>query len=622
MNQRWRVGLGGWGVGIALVLLGACGGKQVTSVGDVPELGDAGESAMASAGKGASQGTGGAGQGGDIATGATGSGGKTAPGLPGDVFADPQPLSKLDLLLMVDNSMNMLEKQRLLMDAVTQLLAPPGGTTLSADDIHVGVITSSLGAHGAASPKDVCVTAEDNDRARFVATMRDGVTTFKDTGFLAWGPDPQASASLEELNSSLEPMLAAVGDHGCGYEGSLEAWRRFLVDPEPYEEVIVPEGTAEAEPQGIDDVLLAQRAEFLRPDSVLAIVMLSDENDCSIVDEGYGWLISRASPMYRSTAACHTDPNDPCCQSCGEQAGNEGCARPSEDAACQTANGAFLDPNAGEDDLNVRCWDQKRRFGFDLLYPIERYTDALTRQWVHDRSLDPVLNPIFAGGQRHPSQVILTGIVGVPWQDLADQASLSGPGLNYLSASQLVQQQRWPLMLGNPQASPPVLPTDPFMIETTLDRAELSSVSEHPLVASQRLIASDSTNPQANIINGHEGSYPSGWSLQHACIFPLQQPKVCDQAALDADVACECFEPDLISNNALCQPPGGGPAEITQYFDGAFPALRQLQVLRELGDSAITASICPKVFDAASPDYGYRPAMTSLAARLERAFNP
>jgi hypothetical protein len=78
----------------------------------------------------------------------------------------------------------------------------------------------------------------------------------------------------------------------------------------------------------------------------------------------------------------------------------------------------------------------------------------------------------------------------------------------------------------------------------------------------------------------------------------------------------------LSNNNALCQPPSGGPAETTQHFDGAFPGLRQLQVLRDVGDSAITASICPKVFDPASPDYGYRPAMTSLAARLERAFNP
>ena len=27
--------------------------------------------------------------------------------------------------------------------------------------------------------------------------------------------------------------MAAAGENGCGYEASLEAWYRFLVDPEP-----------------------------------------------------------------------------------------------------------------------------------------------------------------------------------------------------------------------------------------------------------------------------------------------------------------------------------------------------------------------------------------------------
>jgi hypothetical protein len=295
---------------------------------------------------------------------------------------------------------------------------------------------------------------------------------------------------------------------------------------------------------------------------------------------------------------------------------------PSGDAACQTANGVFLDASAGEDDLNLRCWDQKRRFGFDLLQPVSRYTEALTRQYVHNRDREAVVNPIFAGGERHPSQVILTGIVGVPWQDLADQASLEGPGLSYLSAAQLTKQDRWSLMLGEPQASPPVAPSDPFMVETTVDRSELPSISAHPLLPSQQPVPADSTDPQANAFNGHEGVDIGGRSLQYACIFPLPQPKLCDQAALDADESCQCFESDLAMNSALCQPPGGGAASTTQYYEGAFPGLRQLQVLRGLGDGAITASICPKVFDEASADYGYRPAMALLAARLERAFNP
>jgi hypothetical protein len=40
----------------------------------------------------------------------------------------------------------------------------------------------------------------------------------------------------------------------------------------------------------VDEVLLARRAAFLRPDSLVAIVMLTDENDCSMVPGGLtGW---------------------------------------------------------------------------------------------------------------------------------------------------------------------------------------------------------------------------------------------------------------------------------------------------------------------------------------------
>ena len=32
-----------------------------------------------------------------------------------------------------------------------------------------------------------------------------------------------------------------------------------------------------------------------------------------------------------------------------------------------------------------RCWQQKRRFGIDFLYPVDRYVDALTKTTVADR---------------------------------------------------------------------------------------------------------------------------------------------------------------------------------------------------------------------------------------------
>jgi hypothetical protein len=611
-----------FGVVILTLVTGlGCGGTSVnkTSHGTAGTGAEAGaptaEGGAVSSPDGGTGGTGGVGASGAAGGSASGAGAGGGPTLPPDGEIPPaMALHKLDLLLMVDNSFNTLAKQALLSDAMGWLLGP-SGPKLSADDIHIGVVTSSLGSHGANGTRDVCVQADDDDHAHLIGQLRPGLTTFKNSGFLAWGPgaDPDIKTVLGEL----QPMLGALGEHGCGYEASLEAWFRFLIDPEPPATIVVPPGSSQAQAQGVDAVVLSQRAAFLRPDSVLAVVMLSDENDCSIQDEGYGWLISRAAPMFRSTSACK-NPNDKCCQSCAEVAANAGCPTIATDSEC--VKGSTL--ASSEDDLNLRCFEEKRRFGFSLLYPIARYRDGLTRQTVIARSTQQaVLNPIFAGHKRHPSQVILTGIVGVPWQDLADQASLTGPGLTNLTAAQLTQLGRWPLMIGGPDASPPKLPADPFMIETPVDRSTAVSATKHPLVDAA-LVASTSTNPQANVINGHETVNIGNRDLQAACTFPLAQPVTCNQVAFDADKGCRCFMEDNAYNRATCQPPAGGPAGITQYYEQAYPGVRHLQLLQSLGDNAVTASACPKVTTPDAADYGYRPAMKALAARLEIAFKP
>jgi hypothetical protein len=606
-------------LGIAVVALWAALGCGKTGNGAPASA--AGGSAGVGGGAAAGVGSGGTGSAGVAGSTNAGAGGRSLP--PDGDVPPAAALDKLDLLLMVDNSRNMLEKTRLLEDAVKWLL-DPAGPGLAVADIHVGVITSSLGSHGASSLRDVCVAPEDDDHARLLATVRVGVPSHQGLGFLAWGPDSQPSR--DSLLAGIEPMLEAAGDTGCGYEASLEAWYRFLVDPTPPAAVVVPMGQTQAERQGVDDVLLQQRAAFLRPDSVLAIVVLSDENDCSIVDEGYGWLVSRVgvaaneNTMYRATSACAKDPNDACCQSCGETKGNAGCPAPSLDAAC--AEGQTL--SAMEDNLNLRCWEQKRRFGFDLLYPISRYTNALTRQHVFDAAGNAVQNPLFAGAgtRRHPSQVLVTGIVGVPWQDVGNEASLSGTGLELLTSAQLAENGRWALMLGDPMASPPVSPADPFMVETHVDRTTVVSAAVHPLLPTETLVASSSTNPRANSINGHELLDTRGNELQYACTFQLATPRLCDEAALSADQSCRCYADDLVANSPLCQPPGGGEATTTQHFEAAYPGLRHLQLLESLGDGAVTASICPKVMTQGDADYGYRPAMRALAARVNQALQP
>jgi hypothetical protein len=242
----------------------------------------------------------------------------------------------------------------------------------------------------------------------------------------------------------------------------------------------------------------------------------------------------------------------------------------------------------------LRCWQQKRRFGFDLLYPTTRYSDGLSRRVIRNRANQEVGNPLFAASDgktgRDPGLVFLAGIVGVPWQDIADQESLTGPGLRYLTASELESADRWKMILGTSNvgtSSPPVPPTDPLMIEQPDARSGTNPITM------EALAPDTSTNPQANKINGHEQANMGNRDLQYACTFPLGTPLVCDEAARMADKGCDCFDDDKVYNRPLCQPPGGGPAGITQNYAKAYPGTRHLQVLKEFKDNSIVASICP-----------------------------
>ena len=130
----------------------------------------------------------------------------------------------------------------------------------------------------------------------------------------------------------------------------------------------------------------------------------------------------------------------------------------SADPVCMgAAPGTFNTWDNLNDSLNLRCYDQKQRFGFDLLYETQRYVTGLTSPTLPLQS-DPtktVANPLYSPGSsgkppRDPSLVFLAGIVGVPWQDIATADSLASPTtLTYLTATELVAQGRWAQLLGD-----------------------------------------------------------------------------------------------------------------------------------------------------------------------------
>ena len=569
-------------------------------------------------------------------------------------------IDRIDLLFVISNSESMADKQEILRNAVPQLLNrlidpvcvvpntdPPEVTQDSSampcpdgtepefeaiHDIHVGVITASLGSNGGTlcSPElgDPYWDETQNDRGRLIVrqgpTFDIPATTWNDAGFLSWDPygsahnaaDVRGEPDGTALVSTFQNLVTGAGESGCQFQAPLEAWYRFLIDPDPPLDIVFDPAQGESVAVGLDDVLLEQRAQFLRPDSLLAIVMLSDENDCSLSDHGAAYLLGDPTPgaMPRATSQCETDPSHPCCLSCIQANWPEQCDDPRTDPNCQA--GYFheeVDP--ADDPLSLRRYAQKQRFGLDFLHPTSRYVEGLTEREIVTRSGEIVTNPLFAPNERYypdlaprmdSSLIFLAGIVGVPWQDIATDDSLdTNTGtLRYLRADEIAARGIWSEILGDPAASPPVPPTDPFMLESVAPR---EGVNPRTGIA----IAPPRAGPGGNTINGHESRGEGRDTLQYACIFPLGTTRECANA--QPGQSCDCKTSDVPDDRALCD-------GTIQHYGKAYPATRQLQVLRDYGGNSIVASMCPKNPNCANPadiNCGYNPAVNAIIDRLK-----
>ncbi|MBK7583024.1 MAG: hypothetical protein IPI67_22860 [Myxococcales bacterium] len=594
-------------------------------------------------------------------------------------------VDKIDLLFMIDNSISMADKQAILSEAVPQLLnrliTPAKDPATGKEefkpvvDIHIGVVSSSLGGHGGdqCSETGPASNPTQYDNAHLIGTIRPSgsLQSYNNLGFLWWDPTGTkgnagpGEGNAGNLEANFKAHVKATGENGCGYEAQLESWYRFLVDPAPPSKVVTVDNIAQI--QGVDDVVLQQRRDFLRPDSLVAIIMLSDENDCSIIDGGFNWIASQTSNpnntafhLPRGTSACATDPDSACCRSCNAAEGSppSGCGDLGSDPECQ--KGPWDDQG---DHPNLRCWEQKKRFGLEFLYPSRRYVEALSQSricptWDANGPVgcqfdDPnqggyrACNPLYVKdlndpascetGTRDPALVYIAGIVGVPWHDIATDDTLNDPAkLKYLTATEIAEKGRWDWLLpqcketvdqnkgknpGNKLPRPIAAcdkwdlkdpPDDALMIESSLPRTGTALALNIPLV-------DPAGGELANAINGHEWNTADG-DLQYACIFKLGAPKNCG-ASSGGGCDCDDVGTGYTANNPLCQ--GGGTYSKSQQYAKAFPGTRELQVLKDYGANSIVASICPKVTSGSPTDssFGYNPAVEAIIERLKEVLS-
>jgi hypothetical protein len=621
----------------ALVLSACTNGNGGGSAGNAGSAGSG-----ATGGSGGGQGGAGGGQGG--AGGATGGSG-------GGVTST----SKVDILFSIDNSRSMADKQQILTLALGDLLsglanppcldangkvvatppspadACPGGAARQfapVADIHIGVVTSSLGGHGS----DACSSSgmgkqSNNDQGHLIDRLDPvaggTVPTYQNKGFLAWDPtghlNPPGENDPVALGQHFAELVLGAGQVGCGYESQLESVYRFLVDPAPYANISL-DAQGQIVKTGVDQEVLDQRKAFLRSDSLLLVLSLSDENDCSTKEEGQFYFsnqqkASNGAPFHlpAARAVCASDPNDQCCFSCGQAGpvdanGNPVCP---DDPTCKAPGGGvhFLDDLS--DNINLRCFDQKRRFGIDFLYSTDRYVQGFSSPTITDANGQVVQNPLFSdldpsdgdSAVRSPQLVLFAGIVGVPWQDIAKNPADLKQG--FKNAQELSQpnasgQTSWDIVLGNPSTN--VAPLDPFMHESIDPRSGTNPVTGTAVTAPGGAL---------NAINGTEYSIPKRDDLQYACIMNLPQARDCSDPSLSS---CDCADPS--NDNPVCD--AGLNGNTKQTHAKAYPGLRQLNVLKGLGDQGIVGSICPsQITDATAPDYAYRPVISSVLERVK-----
>jgi hypothetical protein len=164
---------------------------------------------------------------------------------------------------------------------------------------------------------------------------------------------------------------------------------------------------------GFDDVLLKQRSDFLRSDSLVAVVVVTDENE-EVADPlsigAQGWLYENYAfpggpgPAPEGTIECSqpvdpgnpttTGPYGPRCTSCGL---NTTKADPNFAMRCPNnppdGTNGYLD--SSNDAINVRFFHQKQRFGLFAGYPLGRYIRGLTKPKVPDSAHEHDANGLY-----------------------------------------------------------------------------------------------------------------------------------------------------------------------------------------------------------------------------------
>ncbi|MFT5353781.1 MAG: hypothetical protein ACI9KE_000981 [Polyangiales bacterium] len=232
-------------------------------------------------------------------------------------------VDKVDLLFMIDNSGSMSQEQASLASEIPNLVTTlasgvSGDRTFPAvRDLRVGVVSSDMGTGGFTIP--TCNEPNFGDDGILNrAVMGGGCMAIAGGAPPFLGFRPADGGNAAEFATQVA-CIADLGTQGCGFEQQLDAVLKALT---PQAGTIPSTGAPVAFVNGSRGHGDGANEGFLRDDSLLAIIMLTDEDDCSASNPD---LFNRDSAMF-------TDP-----------------------------------------DLNLRC----SRYADQAVHPISRYVEGL-----------------------------------------------------------------------------------------------------------------------------------------------------------------------------------------------------------------------------------------------------
>jgi hypothetical protein len=168
-----------------------------------------------------------------------------------DVFVNRD----IDILFVIDNSNSMADEQDSLATNFDRFINVLNTIDGGLPNVHIGVVSTDVGA----GPYGISRCNGNGDNGLLLDGG--GNCSLSDNWIENVGlEDGSRQTNYTNTLSETFACIARVGDQGCGFEQPLEAMRRAL--------------------NGSN----AQNDGFLRPDAKLAVILISDEDDCSAED--------------------------------------------------------------------------------------------------------------------------------------------------------------------------------------------------------------------------------------------------------------------------------------------------------------------------------------------------